>query len=306
MQILSGLDSFTAFKNTVVTVGNFDGIHLAHQKILKTLVQVAKENKANSLVLTFSKHPQTLFQPHKPIFLLNTPAEKYHNIAALGIDYLVNIDFDKKFSQITASDFIAKILIEKLGVQTFIIGYNHYFGKNKVGNYNFLKANQDTYPFNFRQISVQKINRQIINSSLIRSKLLAGEVEIANQLLGYPYRLTGKVVKGRGLGKRLSYPTANLTVNHPQKLLPQMGTYAVKILYNNHIYKGMLNIGLRPTLEHNDFVIEVNIFDFQGDLYGQELTILFVKKLRNEIKFNSVNELAEQLAKDKLEALKVI
>lgn len=306
MQVLDSLDSFTTLRNTAVTLGNFDGIHLAHQKILKTLVETARKNKAKSVVLTFANHPRTFFQPHKRISLLNTPAEKYRNIAVLGVDYLVSINFDKKFSQITASDFITKILIEKLGTQFFIIGYNHHFGKNKAGNYNFLKQNPSICSFNFQQIEVQKLNQEIINSSLIRAKLKAGEIEVANQLLGSPYQLTGKVIKGRGMGRKIDYPTANLIVNHPQKLLPQMGTYAVKVLYQKQYYKGMLNLGIRPTLEENNLAVEVNIFDFFGDLYGQELTILFFKKLRNEIKFNSLDELKKQLTKDKMQALKAL
>ncbi len=300
MKLLYGLDSFEALENTVVTTGAFDGVHLGHQKILTQLKNEAKKKKKQSVVLTFSPHPRHVLYPDSSFFLLNTYQEKHSRIANFGIDYLINIFFDKKFSKLTAKDFIKNILINKLGVHTFIIGYNHHFGKNQEGSFNYLKEHQNEYTFSFKQVNQQKMDGTKINSTSIRKALINGNIDLANQLLGYHFSLSGKVIKGNGMGHKINYPTANLLIENQKKIIPKIGSYAVQVSHERKTYDGMLNIGHKPTVQKDgNLSIEVNIFNFNQNIYNQNIDIQFIKKIRDEQKFSSITELKAQLLKDK-------
>jgi riboflavin kinase/FMN adenylyltransferase len=289
-----------------VTIGTFDGVHLGHQKILEQITTSARSNHCESLVLTFFPHPRMVLQEGTEMKQLNTLDEKIALLANLGIDHLVVHPFDKEFSRMTAEDFVQKVLVGTFKVQKIIIGYDHRFGRNRTADINDLIEFGHSYDFEVAQISAQEFKTVSVSSTKIRTALSEGQIELANEYLGYDYSLTGTVTKGQQLGRTIGYPTANIHIEEDYKLIPQNGVYVAKCLVNQQTIYGMMNIGNRPTVNGVTQTIEVNLFDFNDDIYGQTITVSLLKRLRNEQKFDSLDALKNQLALDKQAALSYI
>ena len=307
MKIYYSLEDFSRLNNAVVTSGTFDGVHVGHQKILHRLKEVASKNNGETMVITFWPHPQMVLHPENhSLKLLNTFEEKAALLKAEGIQHLLRIEFTKEFSLITSIDFIQNILIDTIGTKKLVIGYDHRFGHNREGSFEQLKLNATNYGFDVEEIPRQDVDHISVSSSKIRQALEKSDIETATHLLGKPYTLTGQVVQGDKLGRELGYPTANIEVDSRYKLIPGDGIYAVSVKYENKIFKGMLYIGPRPTLNGTQQVKEVNIFDFNREIYGESITIYFHQYLRGDKKFESLELLKQQLQLDKIESLKVL
>jgi riboflavin kinase/FMN adenylyltransferase len=307
MKIYHTLDDFSRLDYAVVTSGTFDGVHLGHQKILARLKEIADRNSGETVVITFWPHPRLVLKPEdQSLKLLNTFEEKAGLLKEQGINHLLRIPFTKEFSQITSLEFIKDILVDRIGTKKLVIGYDHRFGRNREGSFEELKLNGPKYGFDVEEIPRQEIDHLAVSSSKIRKALEEGDVVTAQQLLGQPYAITGRVVKGNRLGRVLGFPTANIDVDSHYKLIPAAGIYAVTVLHSASRYKGMLYIGTRPTVEGAGPSIEVNIFDFDKDIYGEQLTVNFEKLLRPDSKFKDLEALKNQLHKDKDAALKAL
>lgn len=308
MQIHKGIENFPKLDFTILTSGTFDGVHTGHQKILNRLLAIKKQNpNSQTLVLTFFPHPRMVLQPSEPFKLLYTLEEKADKLARLGIDHFLIIPFTKEFATTSSKDYIQNILINTINVRKLVIGYDHRFGRNREGGFDYLKAHQADYPFEIEEIARHDVEQVGVSSSRTREALLKGDVQMASHYLGEFYPLNGKVVEGKKLGRKLGFPTANLEIKESYKLIPAKGVYAVKINYKAVSYNGMLNIGSRPTISGDlKTSIEVHIFDFEKNIYGQNLEILFVKRLREEKKYVNLEALKKQLFQDKLESLKIL
>jgi riboflavin kinase/FMN adenylyltransferase len=307
MKIYHSIDDFTRLNYGVVTSGTFDGVHIGHQKILHRLLEIAKKHGGETVVITFWPHPRMVLNPNEPpIKLLNTFEEKAELLRAQGVDHLLRIPFTREFSQISSQEFITKILVEKIGTKKLVIGYDHRFGKNREGSFEQLKLNGPAYGFEVEEIPRQDIDHVAVSSSKIRKALAAGDLDTATHFLGRPYSLSGRIIKGDKLGRVLGFPTANIDPDSHDKLVPVEGIYAVQVLYSNALYGGMLYIGNRPTVDGSRRSIEVNIFDFDRDIYGETLQVSFIRLLRRDSKFEDLESLKEQLAKDKKAALRVL
>jgi riboflavin kinase/FMN adenylyltransferase len=301
MNVYYGIQEFKKLENAVVTSGTFDGVHLGHQKILNRLNQVADLTNGQSVVITFYPHPRSVISPDNQIVkLLSTLDEKIELLENSGVNHLLIIPFTREFSELSSEEFIQKILIETIGTKTLVIGYDHRFGKNREGGFDFLKANKEKYGFDIEEISRQDIENVGVSSSKIRKALQEGDVPTADHFLGRNYSVSGLIVKGKQLGRTIGFPTANIQVREIAKLIPLDGVYAVKVYYKDDVFGGMLNIGNRPTVDGTYQTIEVNIFDFDQEIYGENLKVEFLQKIRNEKKFNGLDELKEQIAKDKI------
>ncbi|MBG6110848.1 riboflavin kinase/FMN adenylyltransferase [Flavobacterium sp. CG_23.5] len=298
MKIFHSINDFASTKKTILTLGTFDGVHIGHRKILEKIIQKSQNGTYESLVLTFFPHPRMVLQEHSDIKLLNTIDEKIDLLNQIGIENLVIHPFDEQFSRLTAEEFVSTILVDRFHIQKIIIGHDHRFGRNRTADIQDLIAFGEQYGFEVEQISVQEINEISVSSTKIRKALLQGDMVLANEYLGYEYFLTGIIVKGKQLGRTIGFPTANLKVEEDYKLIPQNGVYIVKSLINNKTVFGMMNIGFNPTVNGQNQTIEVNYFDFNEDLYGQEITVSILKRIRSEQKFESVSLLREQLQKD--------
>ncbi len=307
MKIVEALPDFHSDTGTVVTSGTFDGVHIGHQQILQQVVALAVEKRVPSVVLTFWPHPRyVLGKSEDQLKLLTTFDEKAQLIEAQGIDYLVKLPFTRAFSNLSPEDYVQKILQDALHTQTLIIGYDHHFGKNRAGDFDFLTSNQVRFGFELKEIPKQEIDDVGISSTKIRQALQQGKVTSVIKRLGRPFALSGRVVKGDGLGRTIDFPTANIEVAEAYKLIPAHGVYAVKVLLEGALYDGMLNIGVRPTIGEKEVRIEVNIFNFKNSLYGKRLEIRFYKKLRDEQRFLNIQALKTQLLKDREGAIKVL
>lgn len=293
-------------KNTVVTIGTFDGVHIGHQKILNSLIQVAKKDHLESVILTFFPHPRMVLQKDSKIKLLNTIEERIEVLKKLGVDHIVVEEFTQEFSRLTAFEFVKNILVDKLNVNTIIIGYDHHFGKNRTANIHDLKEYGEIFNFNVIEIPVQDINDVSVSSTKIRKALTKGDVVTANKYLGYSFMLTGTVVKGNSLGKTINFPTANIKIKENYKLIPKKGVYIVNSYLDNTLIFGMMNIGKKPTVKGKKKTIEVNFFNFDKDIYDKKIRINILKRIRNEEKFDSIEALKNQLIKDKEVALTYI
>ena len=300
MRIFNDLNAIAEISNPVVTIGTFDGVHIGHQKILQTLLDEAKRIDGESVLLTFYPHPRMILYPESHgMKLLQTQAEKMEKLSEYGLQNLIIYPFSFDFSRLTALEFVRDILVNKLHVRKIVIGYDHQFGKNREGNIQYLKDIADTYEFEVIEIPAQDIDEVNISSTKIREALLKGDVQRAAVFLGQPYVISGKVVRGRALGRTIGFPTANIEVNSDLKLVPGIGVYAVEVHVEGNAYRGMLNIGKRPTIVSTDDVhLEVHILDFQEDIYDKMITIRFMERVRDEQKFESVEALKEQLQKD--------
>ncbi|HEX6889667.1 MAG TPA: bifunctional riboflavin kinase/FAD synthetase [Chryseolinea sp.] len=307
MKIYHGIEDFMRLRNAVVTSGTFDGVHVGHQKILSRLREAAARNNGETVVITFWPHPRLVLRPEDTsLKLLNTFEEKAELLKQQGIQHLVRIPFTREFSQLSSEEFITKIIVETIGTKKLIIGHDHHFGKNREGSFEQLKLNAPKYGFEVEEIPRQDVDHVAVSSTKIRKALEEGDIETATHFLGNPYSLTGRVVIGDKLGRILGYPTANLELDTAYKLVPADGIYAVTVGYGHEQFKGMLYIGNRPTVKGMKRNIEVNIFDFDKDIYGESLTIYFHKLIRRDTRFNDLEELKEQLHRDKQEALKVL
>lgn len=304
LNIFSSIQSYHSTKKTIVTLGTFDGVHLGHKSILTKLVSEAKNLNCESLVLTFFPHPRMVLKQDDSIKLINTIEEKTKLLADLGIDNLVIHAFDNVFSQLSGEDFVKKVLVDIFHVHKIIIGYDHRFGKGGACDINDLIRFSKKYNFEVEQISVRELDAVSISSTKIREALNNGYIMMANDFLGYTYFLEGEVVKGKQLGRTIGFPTANIKINAGYKLIPKQGVYLVKVAVNSIDYFGMLNIGNNPTVNGETQTIEVNILNFDQDIYGQTIEVYFIDKVRDVIKFNSLDELKNQLNKDRQFAFK--
>jgi riboflavin kinase/FMN adenylyltransferase len=291
---------------TVVTIGTFDGVHIGHRKILERLIKNAKALGLKSTVLTFFPHPRMVLQQDVSIQLLNTVGEKVRIMQDLGLDYLIIHPFTKGFSRLSASEFVSDILVRDLRVKKIIIGYDHRFGRNRNADINDLKAFGSALDFEVEEISAQEVDDVSVSSTKIRKALEDGDIQTANAFLGYKYMLSGTIVKGKGLGKKLGFPTANLSISEAYKLIPKDGVYVVSSIINGTIVYGMMSIGFNPTFEGQVRTIETNFFDFEEDLYGNEVQIDIIDRIRDEYKFSSVEALKVQLRKDREVSLSII
>lgn len=299
MRIYYNLDDFTPVKNAVVTSGTFDGVHVGHQKILSRLHEIAEKNNGETVVITFWPHPRLVLNPDADIKLLNTFEEKADLLKEQGIHHLLRIPFTKEFSQLSSEDFITKILVNKIGTKKLVIGYDHHFGKNREGSFEQLKLNGPRYGFEVEEIPRQEVDHMAVSSTKIRKALETADLETATHLLGKPYSINGRVIKGDQIGRLMGFPTANLEIDSAHKLIPADGIYAVTLSHEHHAYEGMLYIGNRPTVEGTKKNIETNIFNFNKDIYGESLTIHLQQFIREDRKFDDVEELTLQIKKDK-------
>jgi len=307
MQVHRSLEGFPTIQNAIVTQGTFDGVHVAHQAILQQLREIAKEKNGETVVITYDPHPRTvLFPDDHGLELLNSLDEKIELLSKQGIDHLLILPFTAAFSRLSSLEFIRDILLKVIGTKYLVIGYNHRFGKNREGSFTHLKEIGPTYGFEIKEISKQDIDQVSVSSTRIRESLRNGDVAKAARFLGHPFVLTGTVIHGQELGRTIGYPTANIFVSSPLKLIPADGVYAVWVKVGSITRGGMLNIGNNPTVAGKGRTIEVNIFDFSEMIYNQSISVEFVDKLRSEEKFMNLDALKTQLLNDKLQAMEVL
>lgn len=299
MKIFNHISSYQSQKPTVLTIGTFDGVHIGHAKIIERLTKSAHKEGLESVILTFFPHPRMVLQKDSDIKLINTIDEKIQLLTHLGLDSLIIHPFDKTFSQLTAEEFVEQILVEKLNLKKIVIGYDHRFGKNRTAGIDELVIFGEKYGFEVEQISVQEIDEVSVSSTKIRKALEQGEIAQANSFLGYEYFFNAKVIQGKKLGRTIGFPTANLEVSQDYKLLPKSGVYIVKALVKSQELRGMMNIGFNPTVNGTKQSVEVNFFDFNQEIYNQTIQITILDKIRDEQKFASLEELKNQLQKDK-------
>jgi riboflavin kinase / FMN adenylyltransferase len=301
VKVYYNLEDFKGVKNPVVTTGTFDGVHIGHQTIINRLKEIAKKEDGETVLLTFFPHPRmVLFPEDDSLKLINSPEEKIELLEQYGIDHLIILPFTKEFSRLSSIDYIRKILVKKIGIKKLIIGYNHHFGRNREGSFEHLKEFAPIYGFEVEEIPAQDIDHVNVSSTKIRKALQEGDIETANNYLGHHYSLRGAVIEGKKIGNGIGFPTANIQIAENYKLIPAVGVYAVDVLLGNEKFKGMLSIGHNPTLGNNPLTIEVNIFNFDKDIYGEKIIILFKSYLRGELKFENLDLLKEQLKKDQI------
>lgn len=312
MQVHYDIEKLPAFQNAVVTIGIFDGVHLGHQQILNRLIKEAAEINGESVIITFHPHPRKVVSSAiLGIRLINTLEEKISLLKAMGIDHLVVVPFTDAFANQPAEDYIKNFLIEKFHPHTVIIGYDHRFGRERLGDYRLLEKLATHYKFNLKEIPKHILDEISISSTNIREAVLHNDIDTANKLLGHEFFFEGEVIHGNKLGRKLGYPTANLKILDEEKIIPGDGIYAVYIeikkeFSENTRYKGMMSIGFRPTVDGKSRVIEVNIFDFNKEMYGETIRIYVKKYLRAELKFDTIEELVSKIDNDKVESLKVL
>ena len=307
MKIYHSIAAFTSSKKTsIVTIGTFDGVHIGHQEIIKKLIKNAHANNGKSVILTFFPHPRMVLQKGSDIKLLTSLQEKIVLLEKTGLDYLIVEPFTKDFSRLTALDFVRDILIQQLNLKKLVIGYDHHFGRNREGNFEQLKEYGNIYGFDVEEIEAQDIKDIAVSSTKIRTALNNGDIEKATAYLGYEFMLTGDVVHGRGLGKKWDYPTINIHIQEPYKLVPKSGVYVVKTIINNVQIFGIMNIGFRPTVHGKHQTIEVHLLDFNADLYGKNIQVQVARRLRDEQKFESIDALVTQIKEDEKETRKLI
>ena len=305
MKIYKGIDSFKKLSKAVVTTGTFDGVHLGHKKILDSLISIAKPINSETVLITFFPHPRTVLFPENELKLINTIEENINLYKGYNIDHLVFLEFDISFSRITSLEYIRDILFQKIGLTDLIIGFNHHFGRNREGSVSNLKEYADLYNFNIHEVEPYYLDQKSISSTKIRTAIKDGCIELANNYLGYNFKLTGEVIKGNGIGNTLGFPTANIKIENKHKITPKEGVYAVNVYHSKKKYGGMLNIGNKPTFNQKEQSIEVHIFNFNQTIYSELITIEFLKRIRSEKKFNSIDELKHQLSLDKIASLNI-
>ena len=306
MRIFDNLKSYSSEKESILTIGTFDGVHIGHNKILKRLIQDSKKNNLSSLVMTFFPHPRMILNKSHDIKMIDTISEKINLLEKTGLDNLIIHPFDNNFSKIRAKEFVEEILVKKLKIKEIIIGYDHKFGKDREASVEDLKKFGKDYMFTVKEIPAQEIDSIAISSTKIRDAILNGEIEKCNKFLGRNFILTGKVVYGDGLGKKIDFPTANIEIKETYKIIPKNGVYLVKTKINSNTYFGMMNIGIRPTVGGTNKSLEIHFFNFKDNIYGKNVSIEIIKKIRDEEKFSSIDQLKIQLKKDEQFCLKLI
>ncbi len=309
MKVYHGLDEIKSIKHPILTTGTFDGVHLGHRKIIDNLKATAREANGETVIFTFYPHPRmVIFPDDHDIQLLNTQEEKINQLEKAGIDHLIVYPFSKDFSRLSALEFVRDILVNKIGMKQMVIGYDHQFGKNREGNLEHLQELSKLFDFQVQEIPAKDIDQVNISSTKVRNALLAGDIKTANTFLGYPYQLKGTVVEGRKLGRTLNFPTANLDITYKHKLVPAIGVYAVQVLVDGTLYGGMMNIGVRPTIDKmsTQVVPEVHLFDFSGNLYNKEITVQFIGRIRDEVRFSGIEALQQQLFNDRIRAVEIL
>ncbi len=291
------------FKNPVITIGTFDGVHLGHREIIKKLVKIADEKKSSSIVLTFDPHPRKIINPATPPRILTTTKEKIKAISDLGIENIIILKFTKEIAGMHAIDFLNDIIIKKTGMRHLVVGYDHAFGKDREGDFPFMTQISKLEDFSVTRVDPLDYHSKPVSSTWIRAEIEDGNILLANSLLGREYSLAGTVARGNNIGTGLGYPTANIVPDDLYKIIPKDGVYAVRVSLDNvHSMEGMLNIGTNPTFSRTERTIEVNIFDFNKDIYGKNIEIFFYDRIRDEVKFGSPEEISSQLARDKTSA----
>jgi riboflavin kinase/FMN adenylyltransferase len=307
MKIYHGIDDFTKLNSAVVTSGTFDGVHVGHQKIVSRVHEIAARHNGETVVITYWPHPRLVLHPEDDTLkLLNTFEEKAELLKDLGIEHLIRIPFTKEFSHLTSEQFIQKILVETIGTKKLVIGYDHHFGKNREGSFEQLKLNGPRYGFEVEEIPRQDIDHIAVSSTKIRQALEAGDIDTATHCLGKPYSITGRVISGDKIGRLLGFPTANLEIDSKYKLIPMQGIYAVTVRHEHDLYGGMLYIGYRPTISGTRLNIEVNIFNFNKDVYGESLTVNFHRLIRGDAKFSDMEQLRAQMKIDQEDAIRIL
>lgn len=307
MNVYFGTNSLPKFKNAVITIGTFDGVHTGHQFVINALKQKACEIDGESIIITFEPHPRLVItDPQQPVFLLNTLEEKIENLKNSGVDHTIVVEFTKEFAEMGAEEYIKDFLVKNFHPNTIIIGYDHRFGKGRKGDIQLLEKYQEQYHFHLEEIPIQAIEQKKISSTFIRKALKEGDLQTATNYLGRLYSLSGVVVKRNQLGRKIGFPTANLVLQNTSKLLPAMGVYAVEIHFEGKVCEGMMNVGTNPTIVDDKAVkLEVHIFDFDQEIYGKILKISFVERLRDEKKFEHLNDLIEAIRQDEMKSKRI-
>lgn len=293
-------------KPTAITIGTFDGIHIGHRKIIEQLLQASKKYNLEATVLTFFPHPRMVLQQNVDLKLINTIEERIEILKSTGIDNLIVYPFTKEFSRMHAQEYIEQVLVKKLNAKRVIIGYDHHFGRNRTADINDLKEYGNQFGFEVEEISEQDIDNVSVSSTKVRKALNLGDIDKANTYLGAPFVLTGKVIRGKQLGKKLGYPTANLEIKEAYKLIPKSGIYVVQSVLNNKVYYGMMSIGTNPTVGGIHQTIETYFFDFEGDLYNKEIQIQLLTRIRDEEKFENTEALIAEMKRDEAFSKKYI
>jgi len=308
VKVYRGIEQFERVENAVVTTGTFDGVHVGHKQIIGRLKEIAAKQRGETVLLTFHPHPRLVLYPDdNELRLINTMDEKIALLEKAGIDHLIIHPFTKEFSRLSSIEFVRDILVNKIGTSRLVIGYNHHFGRNREGSFEHLMEYGPVYGFEVEEISAHDVDQVNVSSTKIREALQQGDVATASRYLDYSYSLTGEVVHGDKVGRSIGYPTANLSVPESFKLIPADGVYAVRVNVAGEFYKGMLNIGHRPTLsEAQKKTIEVHLIQFEGDLYGQQLTVELKARLRGEKKFENMESLQKQLDIDRNKSLQLL
>ncbi len=308
MKVYNSLDAVSGIKNAVITTGTFDGVHKGHQKILNRLRSIADDCAGETVLFTFYPHPRmVLFPDDHGLRLLNTIEEKKARLEASGLDHLIIHPFSHEFSRLSALQYVRDIMVNQLNVHTMVVGYDHHFGRNREGNIELLHEFSSTFDFQVEEISALDIQEVNVSSTKVRTAIQQGEIKKANSYLGYDYSFSGEVVKGEQRGRELGFKTANIRLNDTLKIVPDSGVFATRCYLQGKILSGMLNIGVNPTFnESKEMHIEVHLFDFDEEIYGEELTVFLVQKLREEKKFSSREELVQQLKTDQLQARAIL
>lgn len=306
MNVFPSISEFNSTKKTIVTIGTFDGVHIGHQKIIEKLIQETKKADCESLILTFFPHPRMVLNGSSSIKLLNTINEKSSLLEKMGLDNLVIHPFDKKFSNLSAEEFVKTILVDSFNLKKIIIGYDHRFGNNRAANIDDLISFGKKYDFEVEQISAQEIDSVSVSSTKIRDAITDGNMIVANEFLGYDYILSGKIITGKQLGRTIGFPTANIKIEENYKLIPKNGVYIVKSHLQEKTVFGIMNIGLNPTVNGEDLSIEVHFLDFDADLYNKNITVSVIARIRDEQKFTSIDLLKAQIQEDKNYAISFI
>ena len=299
MRVFRDLNELPVFKNSVVTIGTFDGVHLGHQKLIERIKLLSEKISGESILVTFHPHPRIVINPEeKSLRLLNTTDEKVALLERFGVDNVVIVPFSRAFSEQSAEEYISSFLVKDFNPKYIVIGYDHKFGKNRSGDFKLLEKMKEQFGYEMLEISKETLDDIEISSTKIRAALSQGDIRLANELLGHHYSLSGTVVRGFQNGRKLGFPTANIQVSDEYKLIPKTGIYAVYVLYGGKRYNGMLSIGFNPTFEGKEQTIEVNILDFDKDIYGESLTLEFVDFIRSEKKFDSLKALVDEIKND--------
>ena len=298
MKTIHGIENFPASEGSIVTIGTFDGVHLGHQQILKQLIDTSQQSKLKSVLLTFFPHPRMVLQPDISMRLIQTIEERERALRKTGLDYLIIHPFSAQFSRLSADDYVREILVEKLNVRKVVVGYDHRFGRNRTASLEDMYNYADIYDFEVIEIDAKKIKSTAVSSTKIRKAIEEGDIALANSYLGDPFTLEGVVVHGDKRGRKLSYPTANIELQNKHKIIPKQGVYLIQSDLDNQVVYGMMNIGTKPTFDTTNPSIEVHFFDWNGDLYDQTLQVKLLKWVREEQKFDSVEELQAQIHAD--------